>query len=424
MGCSVFVSYARDDLDPQLETFFRKLTHELSLKVGKEKTRVFIDREAIVLGAEWKGAIAEGLRTSHVLLALVSPNMLDSDYCGREFQVFLDRRAGSPGPTGKLPSVVLPIIWEPPPAIPETVSAFQHDHASLPKAYGAEGLRYLLRLKAREDDYEDFITQLVKRIVAAAAPPLPELPVLPALDSVRSAWGPKTAGALAPPALEAVARGPANVRFVFIAATREEARRVRNFLEAYGAGGWDWRPFLPEWDEEIGNIATRAATKVRLRYGGELPVGPGLDQALAEARENNEIVVVFADAWSLRLQHYEQIARGYDKLYLANAGAFVFWNSKDPEAVDKVETLEGALHSAFPQKSADKVPSHFWGAASSSQDIESRLEIVLTELKMRVLEQGKARRRASSDTLTDGASAQGIDVGTTATLNVVPPGGA
>jgi short-subunit dehydrogenase len=44
--------------------------------------------ERIRIGAKWNNAIEEELRASHILILLLNPKWIESDYCRKEYTVF------------------------------------------------------------------------------------------------------------------------------------------------------------------------------------------------------------------------------------------------------------------------------------------------------------------------------------------------
>jgi len=181
-----YLSYARGDLDGYLERFEEDLAREVRARTGAREPMVFFDRDSIALGSSWPSAIAAVLAASRVLVALLSPAYFASEWCGKEWEVFRrrrDERAGLPNP----PGFILPVRWIASRAVPRTVAEMQIDAAEFPDAYRREGLRYLMKLRRLEDDYEIFVAAFVRRLIEAASrEPRPSLP--PAFDDVANAF--------------------------------------------------------------------------------------------------------------------------------------------------------------------------------------------------------------------------------------------
>src|SRR5688572_646342 len=86
----------RDDgrRDNFLDGLFEDLCKRVSAAVAKPLEDVgYRDREGLAIGDRWAGELADKLRHSRVLVALVTPNFLrdPNDSCGREIHVFIER---------------------------------------------------------------------------------------------------------------------------------------------------------------------------------------------------------------------------------------------------------------------------------------------------------------------------------------------
>src|SRR5215470_9381349 len=75
MPISIFFCYARED-----EALLNKLKTHLRPLQRQSLIDVWYDRD-ISAGAEWEQEISEHLNTAQIILLLVSPDFMDSDYC-------------------------------------------------------------------------------------------------------------------------------------------------------------------------------------------------------------------------------------------------------------------------------------------------------------------------------------------------------
>lgn len=101
----IFIAYSHNDLiyKDQLKKFMRPL-----LNLGQ--VRLWDDRD-IEAGREWEAEIKERLYGADVILLLVSPDSLDSDYFyGKEVEVSLQRHAK--GEAVVVPVILRPCLWE------------------------------------------------------------------------------------------------------------------------------------------------------------------------------------------------------------------------------------------------------------------------------------------------------------------------
>lgn len=102
---TIFYSYAHED-----EQLRQELEKHLSLLQRQGVIAAWHDRQ-ILPGATWAQAIDSHLETAAIILLLISPDFLASDYCyGIEMDRALERQA-----TGKarvLPIILRPVDWQ------------------------------------------------------------------------------------------------------------------------------------------------------------------------------------------------------------------------------------------------------------------------------------------------------------------------
>ena len=116
MGYQYFLSYSRANTKhPADEKLFNEFVADLEAEVCQTvvppitQEVSFVDRNDIEVGAVWTAELVSALRTSRVAVALYSPNYFASEWCGKEYQVFLDRAAKA-GPPGTAHAIV-PVPW-------------------------------------------------------------------------------------------------------------------------------------------------------------------------------------------------------------------------------------------------------------------------------------------------------------------------
>ena len=104
-GIKLFYCYAREDkaLRDQLETYLKVLTRQYGLTHWS-------DRE-ILPGEQWEQEIHAHLDTADIILLLISPDFVASDYCyGKEMQQALERHRE--GTCRVIPILLRPTYWE------------------------------------------------------------------------------------------------------------------------------------------------------------------------------------------------------------------------------------------------------------------------------------------------------------------------
>jgi tetratricopeptide (TPR) repeat protein len=87
----IFVSYSRaDNYDGWVTAFIDAVQREHAEATGGSLLRIFFDRSEIKTMQDWEQRILENLRSSRLLLACLSPNYFASEWCRREWQLYLE----------------------------------------------------------------------------------------------------------------------------------------------------------------------------------------------------------------------------------------------------------------------------------------------------------------------------------------------
>ncbi|RGE18868.1 toll/interleukin-1 receptor domain-containing protein [Leucobacter sp. wl10] len=103
----VFISYAREDdaafsfADP-LKTTLKQLISGMSGRTAE----VFLDRDDIPLGENWKEKIENGVRNSLVFVAVYTGNYLRREPCRDEFFLFLEQSRQL-----EVQTLLIPVVW-------------------------------------------------------------------------------------------------------------------------------------------------------------------------------------------------------------------------------------------------------------------------------------------------------------------------
>jgi FxsC-like protein len=412
MECWFFTSYARADRDRYLEQFVSDLREEVRRKHPQSMTAesiAFLDTSSIEAGEVWQQELSNALRTSQVCVALCSPRYFDSEYCGKEFHIFCERRTAYLRSHGTHSArVIFPVVWETVRGrIPEAVAQFQYTDDDFPRIYADEGLRYLMKLRNRyRTEYAHFVDRLASKMVAAGlAAPLTTLSQLPPLSSVPSAFRSRSRGA---GTVKLEPRGPNNATFLFVVGSREQLASYRTTLHAYSdSGGWYWRPFYPESAESAGRLAQAAATSLDLRFC-EIELTHNLIDQLEQARANNEPVVLVADPWSVSIEYVAGLMQQYDRSTLMNCGVLVAWNDTDLETRANENTLRGSVRCCFPQKTVLQRQAHQWDGIRSAAALKQKMEETLTILRLLLIEMREPERKVESAELLAHAREHGV----------------
>lgn len=363
-----FLSYARDDSrsDPWIKKFAEDLKEALRVLLGPQHEPLFYDSETITAGSRWREVLADALCKSRVCVALCSTSYVSSAFAGKEYQVFLDRIDMHKQRTGGSPTALFPIIWAPSliDPFPAAIKDIQFTDASLPQSYAERGLLGLLKNERFKADYVDFVDELAKKVVVAGTSPMQPLAQLPAFDQIEHAFLPKPGQATS-----RTERGPHHAHFVYLSSK-----------------GWNWQPY---GDDEIGIMAQRISTTLKLRYH-DLDATANLTNEIDKAEANNEPVMLIADASSMRQKPYSDALSAYDEAKnFLNCSVLVPWPSG--EKADLV-----LLRGLCKRKLMVGPPAHYWEGIASRDELANTLEKRLTELRMEILEAGAPMRKAEN----------------------------
>ena len=105
MAIKIFFCYAHED-----ELLLNKLKAHLRPLQRQGLIDIWYDRD-ISAGTEWEREISEQLNTAQIILLLVSPDFMDSDYCySKEMQKAMERDGG--GEARVIPVLIRPVIWQ------------------------------------------------------------------------------------------------------------------------------------------------------------------------------------------------------------------------------------------------------------------------------------------------------------------------
>ena len=176
MGIYFYLSFARFDGDQQVARFFNDLSDSIRFRLNLQTNQAlgFFDSSFSQQTIEWTAKTTEALKTSTVLVALLSPAYLRDERAGKEWQIFLDRIRLNAGQNHSSrfaatdsKRVIIPVTWLPwrSPAshVVSEVSVFYGD------PYGVTQQRPILEmLRSLRDcarDYSQFIKDLADHIV-------------------------------------------------------------------------------------------------------------------------------------------------------------------------------------------------------------------------------------------------------------------
>jgi hypothetical protein len=100
----VFISYSHHD-----EEHCKELVMRLKPREKEEKITVWYDRE-LVAGEKWESRIEESLNNADIILLLISPDFLYSDYCCDEYNKAIERQKAEK--IDVIPIILRPAGWQ------------------------------------------------------------------------------------------------------------------------------------------------------------------------------------------------------------------------------------------------------------------------------------------------------------------------
>jgi hypothetical protein len=360
-----FASYARNDTDYEpsrleMKKFIDDLSARVAVKMALPRSGIcFFDESSIGTGSIWRSELADALRTTKVGVTLYSPSYFTSKWCGKEFQVFLNRAPA----TASHPIGIVPVLWMKCMTLPPCVEQIQYRSAAFPPEYVEVGLQQLLSLKVYEDQYKRSVDAIADAIVAAAGNSLGPIAALD-LENIPSAWD-RTSAADPDSHKEG---SISKTCFVFI------SRR-----------GWDWQPY-PEKQRTIGAMAQQISGDMGLRYE-EIACDATLANKLKETKTSNVPTILFGDPASLRDGAYAQPMREYDDLYLLNCGALVPWDEESKKKGNNDDAWVYLKDKVCQQKTKIPPPNHEWRSIFSQDDLEVKTRTIIENIRLRLLQE-------------------------------------
>ena len=394
-----FFSYKRDDWDNFMQDFLVDLKKEIARKTPRDVDDdfVFKDQGEIVLGQNWRPRLLDGLQNSSVLVPIYTPGYFKSEWCGREFQFFQNRMLKAAGID--FPCII-PVIWDVETHhIPKAIASIAYKDDTLPPEYSDKGMLLLTKLKGgrHKDAYWYSIEALSQAIVRAAKQKLPSLAEAPQpgdLHQVLSVFHPAPAGGSVPVSAPISANappGPGSVQFFYLAARKDELQQANKLALTYyhPNGGEYWRPGT-NGQRLAALAAVIAGSKDLDLVAFNQPLDANFAQRLIQARDNNNIVVLFADAWSIELLPlYRSYAAAYDENAFFNSCLLVIWNEADPDLTDASRAhLQQCLGQVLRTASTRQEP-YFVPQISGEVEFQGRLRQSLERLMHKVTELGQ-----------------------------------
>ena len=429
MSYYFFFSYKRVVDGPYLQNFFDELSKEVrgQLQLTNNDPVGFFDQKGIELGEQWEPTLAQALQESAVLVCAYSPRYFESEYCGKEWQVFQMRREEyqrfqlqNGAPNAELPPVIKPVLWQKFTAkVPPVVTDMQYTYGNPQEIQNEKGLRWVVkRSQFHQQLYTDYIEWLAGEIIAAAQLQLPELPNLPPLKQIPSAFTNEPQPLVLPaqqqqPVAATASGNTKHVRFIFVAGNPKQFGGQRQG-EAYGERGSHWKPFHPKIDDRIGRLLQHFVSSQEIDFDSDIvDFGDDLVNVLQQAYDERKIVVLLVDSWTISWDNdWRSILSEFEKNRepFYNCSVLVPWNESDLEIQNERDQIMQAVRDTFKQRANFwKNPVFYRDSITSLDDlykaVSAALESIRSELHKRV-EDGKPVPKGISKPVVSNQPAQ------------------
>lgn len=412
MPYEFFFSYTRGNNDAYLRQFFKDLSEEVRIRKGLPKDKDtpvgFFDQQEIELGATWDQTIIDALQESKVMVSIYSPGYFQSQYCGKEWDVFMqrcrlyrERRVQAGELNAELPPSIKPSFWLPFSIsnLHQEIQTVQYMRGDPSAIYNSHGLRYvLMQISEHRREYNDFLIELAKDIIETGEKyQLPSLDQLPPLREVESAWSQRLLQQSVPgtPAQVTVS-SPKHVRFVFIAADPKHFGSARSADPYLQRGGPDWKPFFPD-QSEIGPFVQHVVSDKELGFtSDELVFSSNLVTDIQNAWAERKIVIILVDAWSVNWG-YQQVLQNFDQQNFFNCSVLVPWNDEDSVTKMQGQTILDNLQKTFYFRTSAKNSIFYRDSIRKPEDLRHALHDILTRIKAEIRKHAEISRPLPGD---------------------------
>ncbi|KOG34488.1 TIR domain-containing protein [Streptomyces resistomycificus] len=172
-----FTSWHNRDADgDEVQYFHQLLEKEVAVKLPARLGKTgFLDWN-MEPGTKWESLLVEAIRTTRILVPLITEDYFTREWCRREWAVMVQRMANVDAAQPQEPIAILPVFWVRPMEgwrMPEDFGLYQHRvRWDGEKAY--DGHVYDL-VRDKGQPLTEYVRSLVRAMVKAAATPLPQL---------------------------------------------------------------------------------------------------------------------------------------------------------------------------------------------------------------------------------------------------------
>ena len=254
---------------------------------------------------------------------------------------------------------------------------------------------YLIKLNKYQDEYQILLDHLATRIVLLAS--TNSLPTLEKFDYIEEISNFFEEEKVLSESNETFVPtlGPRLAQFIFVVGNRSELSSIRNNIECYGDTGWEWRPFHME-DYEAGILAQKIATEKKVQFVN-LEFAGHLIEKIKDAENNNSVVIIIVDPWSVTINSYKNFLSEYDNSNYINSGVIIPWDLSDGETEQTKEALKANLYEALCHCIIGN-RSGLHDDIFSIEDFEESISIAIDEARSRIMKFAKVYQKIEGDT--------------------------
>jgi hypothetical protein len=344
-----FFSYAHNDArDEHLLAFLKKLNVWVRGLSGVAEDG-FCDKLDIRAGEKWSDELVDELKSGAVMVCMYSPSYFQSGICGREMQVFLERRhedvlarSGSP------PASIIPVLWLPT-EIPDSLPGFQYVRPESQELDG-QGVRSAVAF-GNDAEVEQIASKIATRVNEAlqCEYKLSPLTYKPALEGLGSAFDPP----LLPPTdfdVPEAKLGPDSVTCIYASSPP-----------------WNDWPFAPDM-KPILHLAAAVAKGRELQLHQLMfdPAQADLSDRLKLLERGNTRMLLLVDGCRLADAQLRARLQEYDGRRIETASTLIVW----PKGLAP-DGSKAWVDDAFPSLSRRGPPVFFGGLQNHKQFVDA-----------------------------------------------------
>ncbi len=331
---SFFFSYASldmNDQDGRLIEFYNRLRSRVQSLTG-HSGQDFASFRAIRPADEWKPELIDALQERQSIVCIFSPSYFESEYCGKEMTVFLERRRKFQNANpGSRAGSIIPVYWQPcSQEIPRTIDGL-FQYAWTPQIRDRSKERDDLgvwNLQPGTAEFDEVVEQVAMQIRDLSRwtkrndTPIPPLHGSLNMDAVSSAFQSPELPLLEFESVDSM-RGPRAVTFVYPKVT--EAER------------WPYRPQRRNHALRVASAIAQKKDLVSQQLTFDLN-DEGLDKRLKQIYASNTISILLLEESALDSEPIMNLLRGYDDPQFKTFSAMALLAREDQR-----EKVRGAL---------------------------------------------------------------------------------